>query len=49
MIVAAQPAFFDIAVAEIGAAMPAVAVEKPEPAAEILVEDEVLAEQRAPV
>ena len=45
VIVAAQPAFFDIAVAEIGAAMPAMAVEKPEPAAEILVEDEVLAEQ----
>src|SRR5437870_4789868 len=45
MVVAAQPAFLDIAIAEVGAAMPAMAVEEPVAAAEILVEDEVLAQE----
>src|SRR6267154_2174590 len=45
VIVAAQPARLDKAVAQIGTAMPAVPVEKPVAAAEILVEDEVFAHQ----
>src|SRR5215469_8957204 len=45
MIIAAQPAFLDIAIAEVGAAVPAMAVEQAIFAAEVLVEDEVLAHQ----
>src|SRR5882724_10615543 len=43
VIIAAQPAFLDIAVAEVGAAVPAMAIEKAVFAAKVLVEDEVLA------
>src|SRR5271166_4207503 len=45
VIIAAQPTGLDITVAEIGAAMPAVAVEQAEPLAEIPIEDEVLAQE----
>src|SRR5437764_14310271 len=45
VIVTAQPAGLDISVAEIGAAMPAVAIEEAVCAAEILVEDKILAHQ----
>src|SRR3984893_8068188 len=45
VIIAAQPAFLDIAVAEVGAPVPAMAIEEAVFAAEILVEDEILAQQ----
>src|SRR5947207_1993133 len=45
MVIAAQPVPLDIAVREIGAAMPAMAVDEAPTPAEILVEDEVFAEQ----
>src|SRR3979411_3324801 len=45
MVVAARPARLDKAVAQIGATMPAMPVEKAVAAAEILVEDEVFAHQ----
>src|SRR5947209_13822834 len=45
VIVAAQPAGLDIAVAKIGAAMPTMAVEEAVCAAEILVENKILAHQ----
>ena len=45
MIIAAQPASLDIAIGEIGAAMPAVAVDKAETPAAILIEDEILAQK----
>jgi hypothetical protein len=44
VIVAAQPVRLDIAIAEIGAAMPAMPVEEPPAPAEILVEHEVFAQ-----
>jgi hypothetical protein len=45
VVVAAQPAFLDIAVAEVGAAMPAMPVEQAISPAEISVKDKVLAQQ----
>ena len=45
VIIAAQPAFLDIAIAQVGAAVPAMAIEEAVCAAEILVEDKVLAHQ----
>src|SRR5439155_23175012 len=45
MVIAAQTAFFDIAIAQIGAAMFAMPVEEAVGAAEILVEDEILAHE----
>ncbi len=45
VIVAAQPALLDKAVAEVGAAVPAMAIEQAVSAAEVLVEDEILAEE----
>ena len=44
VIVAAQPALLDIAIAEIGAAMPAMPVDEAPAPAEILVEHEVFAQ-----
>src|SRR4029077_17782466 len=45
VIIAAQPAFLDIAIAEVGAAVPAMAIEKAVCAGKILVKYEVLAHQ----
>src|SRR6516162_10399042 len=45
VIIAAQPAFLDIAIAEVGATVPAMAIEEAVFAAEVLVEDEILAHQ----
>src|SRR5262249_11595318 len=45
VIIAAQPAFLDIAVAEVGPSMTTMAIEQAIFAAEILVEDEILAHQ----
>src|SRR5205814_759478 len=45
VVVAAQPTRLDIAIAEIGAAMPAVPVDEPPPRVEILVQHEVFAQE----
>src|SRR5271156_4820836 len=45
VIIAAQPALLDIAVAEIGAAVPAMAVEEAIFAAQVFIEDEILTHQ----
>src|SRR5213076_1708867 len=45
VVIAAQPAGLDEAVAQIGAAVPAMPIQEAVSAAEILVEDEVLAHQ----
>src|SRR5215469_7163588 len=45
VIITAQPAFFDIAIAQVGATVPAMAVEEPVFAAEVFVEDKILAHQ----
>src|SRR5882762_10900042 len=45
MVIAAQPATLDIAVAEIGAAMPTMPIDEAVFAAEVLVENEILAHE----
>src|ERR1700738_585362 len=45
VIIATQPTFLDIAVAQVGTAVPAMAIEETVFAAEVLVEDEILAHE----